>query len=616
VGGGDCDWAIGPKETAALPGFPAPTADDLAFSSLDNLLNLTTGKSSDNGNTFISPNPASTQVVGNDREWMAADPKLNSAGFATIYMIYHDVSLVDIELSISTDGGFAYVQSGPIINPIDVPQGQWQGLGAGAGNALGNIVARRDPVSGALTLYSIFQTPDSAADNVSQGAALTQNFNRVYEAVGTVTDPTPPALIPTISWRNYEVFHGPLGARYDRIFPVTTVDSAGRVYAFWTDGNHILAKTDATGAGWNPAAAPTAIPNFGADNTAMMPWAASMAAGGAAGVVDVVFYGAHGGTGAQPSPQDDPNNVWNVYMAQTVDAGATWTTSKASDHDIHRSQLCIDGLNCNLIGNRDRTLLDFFQVDVDPTNGAATIAYADDHASPGTAVMYYTRQCTGISAKTGIALVNDCVVPPPPPPLPLGNVCPGPQVADFTGDAPNNYPGGMGQNLDNLDVANVTFASAPLRSAGTTIDVTLRLVNLQAPPTAANPNIVSALWTAYFQYGTATGSSWWYVRATTNGTGGNAVARYDYGTWDGNFHVVGTLTGEFHPGPSGTFVFHLPRAAIGNPPDGAHLINTWSDTHASIAVLGNGVYFTASADRAPDAKYGSDHLVGTCKKKK
>src|SRR2546430_1682056 len=225
TGGGDCDWAIGPKETSALPTFPTPTADNVAFSSLDNLVNITTGKSSDDGNTFISPNPASTQVVGDDRMWMAADPRLNSAGFNTIFMTYHDISVVDIELSISTDGGFAYTQSGPIINNSDVPQGQWQGLGAGAGNELGNIVARRDPATGTLTLYSIFQTPDSPTDNVSQGVAGTTNFNRVYEAIGTVTDPTPPLLTPTIALRNYEIYHGPARPRYNPNFPLTRVDS-------------------------------------------------------------------------------------------------------------------------------------------------------------------------------------------------------------------------------------------------------------------------------------------------------------------------------------------------------------------------------------------------------
>jgi len=148
---------------------------------------------------------------------------------------------------VSVDGGFSYVQNAPIINNDDVPVAQWQGGGAnatGAGNELGNIVARR--TAAGLTLYSIFETPDSATDNLNQGVAATSNFNRVYEAVGTVTSDTAP---PVISWRNFEIFHGPIGARYNRIFPVTAVDAAGRVYAFWSDGNHIDYKTDATGTG-------------------------------------------------------------------------------------------------------------------------------------------------------------------------------------------------------------------------------------------------------------------------------------------------------------------------------------------------------------------------------
>ena len=166
LGGGDCDWAIGPQET--LPGTSGATDSNIAYSSLDNLANITVGKSSDGGNTFGPPNPAAAQVGGDDRMWMVPDPKLNSNGQNTVFLIYHDISLVDIEMSISTDGGQTYVQSGPIINASDVPQGQWQGLGAFAGNELGNIVARRD--SSGLKLYSIFETPDSAADNVAQGA--------------------------------------------------------------------------------------------------------------------------------------------------------------------------------------------------------------------------------------------------------------------------------------------------------------------------------------------------------------------------------------------------------------------------------------------------------------
>jgi len=591
AGGGDCDWAIGPQETSSTIS-PPPADDVLAYSSLT-LANITTGKSDDGGNSFGPPNVYSQQVGGDDRMWMAADPQLNNLGFADIFMIYHDVSgPEDIELGVSIDGGFSYIQNAPIINNSDVPPGQWQGTGlnvTGAGNELGNIVARR--TSGGLTLYSIFETPDSPADNTAQALAGTANYNRVYEAVGTVTSDTAP---PVISWRNYEIYHGPLGARYDRIFPVTDVDAAGRVYAFWTDGNHIDYKVDATGTGWNPATAPAQITNPQGVNTAIMPWVAA----GAAGIADVVFFGASGGRGVQPNPQDDPNSVWNAYFAQTTDGGASFTVSKASDHVIHKGPLCIDGLNCNLSNPpRDRTLLDFFQVSIDPTNGAADVTFGDDHAAPGTAVVYFTRQCIGTSATTGAALVNDCVAPPLPPSLPQGTTCPGPQVVDFVSDAPNNYPGGDGSNIDNLDVVNAAFATP----SSSTIQVTLTIKNLAAPPPPAN--LVSAFWTVYWTYKGTT----YYAQATTNGP----LVSYSDGTFvDGSFNFTNVISGSFTPGPNGTIVFTVPRADVGNPPKNATLSNTFADTHGSFTVFGGGLYYTAAADRGPDSGYGADYIIG------
>jgi len=603
AGGGDCDWAIGPQETS--PTIVPPSTDNLlAYSSLT-LPNITTGKSDDGGSTFGPPNPYSQQVAGDDRMWMAADPKLNSLGFADVYMTYHDVSVVEIELGVSRDGGFSYVQSGPIINPADVLPAQW---GEPSGNGLGNIVAYR-PKNGALTLFSIFVTPDSAADNASQFAAGTQNFNRVYEAVGTVTEVPAPGA-PIITWRNYEVYHGPVGARYDRIFPITAVDGAGKVYAIWTDGNNIMVKSDATGTGWSPSTAPGLIANPTGVNTTIMPWAEA----GASGIVDVVFYAATGGSGAQPSPQDDPANQWNVYMAQTIDGGSTWGVFKASDHVIHNGPICIDGLNCNLIGPRDRTLLDFFQVSIDPTNGAADIAYTDDHAAPGNAVLYFTRQCTGASATTGAALVNDCVAPPPPVTPPQGTTCPGPQILDFVNDAPNNYPAGMGQNMDNLDIENAFFGATP-----TTIEVTLTIKNLQAPPTVDNPNILSGLWTVYWQQvltANPPGSPrWWYAQATTTGTGGSALAFFSDGTFDvsADTYSDSPAMGTFNPGPNGTFVIHVPRADVGNPADGSTLTNTFADTAGAFLIASTGLRYIARADRAPDSDYGADYVVAqTC----
>ena len=591
AGGGDCDWAIGPQETSSTIS-PAPTDDDLAYSSLS-LANITTGKSDDGGNTFGPPNVYSQQVGGDDRMWMAADPRLNSGGFADIFMTYHDVAgPEDIQMGVSIDGGFSYVQNAPIINNNDVPVGQWQGAGvnvAGAGNELGNIVARR--TAAGLTLYSIFETPDSATDNTNQAIAGTANYNRVYEAVGTVAVDTAP---PVISWRNYEIYHGPLGARYNRIFPVTAVDNGGRVYAFWTDGNHIDYKADATGTGWRASKAPSQIANPSGVNTALMPWAQA----GAPGIVDVVFYGASGGNGAQPNPQDDPNNSWNAYFAQTTNGGGSFTVTSASDHVIHKGPLCIDGLGCNLSNPmRDRTLLDFFQVSVDPTNGAADIAYADDHSAPGTAVVYFTRQCTGSSATTGSALVNDCVAPAAVPPPPQGSTCPGPQVLDFVGDAPNNYPGGDGNNIDNLDVVNAFFGTP----SSSSLQVTLTIKNLAPPPPPAN--LVSAFWTVYWTYNGTT----YFVQATTNGP----LVAYNDGTFaNGNFNPTNAISGSFNAGANGTVVFTVPRADVGNPPDGVTLSQPFADTHGSFTVLGGGLYYTSAADRGPDSGYGANYVVG------
>lgn len=602
AGGGDCDWAIGPQETSPTI-TPSSTDNVLAYSSLT-LPNITTGKSDDGGTTFGPPNVYSQQVAGDDRMWMTADPKLNSLGFADVYMTYHDVTLGEIQLGVSRDGGFSYMQNGPIINPLDVLPAQW---GQPAGNGIGNIVASR-PKSGTLTLFSIFATPDSAADNVVQGAAGTSNFNRVYEAVGTVTDVAAPGA-PLISWRNYEVYHGPIGARYDRIFPITAVDGAGKVYAIWTDGNHIMYKTDATGTGWNPSVAPGQITNPLGVNTTIMPWAQA----GAAGIVDVVFYAATGGSGAQPNPQDDVNNLWNVYMAQTIDGGSTWGVFKASDHQIHKGPICIDGLGCNLsVPARDRTLLDFFQVSIDPTNGAADIAFADDSAAPGNAVLYFTRQCTGASATTGVALVNDCVAPPPPATPPQGTTCPGPQILDFVNDAPNNYPLGMGQNMDNLDIENAFFGSSP-----STIDVTLTIKNLQAPPTVDNPNYTSALWTVYWQQAATAnapgGSKWWFAQANTTPP---AEGFFSSGTFDvsaDSYSGRTSATGALTPGPNGTIVIHVPRVNVGSPADGATLTNTFADTAGAFLVAGTGLRFLARADRAPDSNYGADYFVAqTC----
>src|SRR2546430_5222922 len=119
VGGGDCDWAVGPQETSATI-TPAASDSDLAFSSLT-LPSITVAKSDDGGTTFSHPNPVATQLVGNDRMWMAADPKLNALGFANVFMTYHDVSAGNHRLNHFPDGRQTDPPQCPAVQPAEVP---------------------------------------------------------------------------------------------------------------------------------------------------------------------------------------------------------------------------------------------------------------------------------------------------------------------------------------------------------------------------------------------------------------------------------------------------------------------------------------------------------------
>src|SRR5205814_10063702 len=75
--------------------------------------------------------------------------------------------------------------------------------------------------------------------------------------------------------------------------------------------------------------------------------------------------------------------------------------SAASDHVIHTGTISTGGL----LGNADRSLLDFFQIAIDHTTHLVTIAYDDDHVSPGSAVPVFTR---GKKAASGIVTKGKC----------------------------------------------------------------------------------------------------------------------------------------------------------------------------------------------------------------
>jgi hypothetical protein len=211
------------------------------------------------------------------------------------------------------------------------------------------------------------------------------------------------------------------------IFPQLTIDTAGNLYYAWaqtqvsekspnlggeTDVFYIYSQDG--GARWSPPINLTKEPG----DTAVFPWMVA----GDPGQVDLVFYRSNTGLNPNvafvdangnpckdamdvlspapvcPEGQENPNpSVWNVYFSQSQNALNTGPNFKAvqiSDHPIHIGQVCTAGLLCTTGG--DRSLLDFFTVDVDHL-GAAHVAFTDTNNSALDRRVKFTRQISGAS---------------------------------------------------------------------------------------------------------------------------------------------------------------------------------------------------------------------------
>ncbi len=386
VGGGDCDVAT--QQSLGDGSF-----DELSVSSLS-LANLTTNKSTDGGATWSDPaNPFGMQVFGVDRQWQATDQ-----GLGAQYLTTHDLATTNIQVAVSTDGGYTYVQNTPAIDAAH------QGTATGNnGNHFGTTVVNQTTHK----IYIPFIAPGSPSETVN---------HVVYIAEGT-PDPTNP-LAP-ISWTDYQVYAGPSDQTLDHIFPAIAIDGAGSVYVAWagdtasSDTNRIQISHMVTPGDASAWTDPVFV-DTGSDHANMFPWLMA----GADGIVDVTWYGGSltgGGTSCpdgRSGTADDSNGVanncfldWTTKFAQSTDGGQTFTVSDATGV-MHTGSICDQGTACDLIGG-DRTLLDFFDMDLDSAGGA-NIAYASDVDTPGTATIMYTRQCTGVSATTGLALSRSC----------------------------------------------------------------------------------------------------------------------------------------------------------------------------------------------------------------
>lgn len=272
-------------------------------------------------------------TAGADRQWITSEG-------THVYIAYHDSansSLIHVQRS--DDDGSTWRRVG---DPI-VGQGRATGS-ATFNNTAGPIVA--DPFT--HNVYSIYTAGEPG---IQKGTSA--DFNNVFVSRSTNGGK---------SWTANLVYHAPLFTSLSNVFPALAVDPVtGKLYATWSDTHAVFFSASSDeGANWSPAITVNITPA----NTAIFPWIAAYN-----GTVDVVYYA------TTAASKDDPIAVWNVYLAQTINDGASFTQSLVSNTPNHVGVVCTEGSAC---ADRTRNLLDLFEVAINPQNARAAVIYTDD----------------------------------------------------------------------------------------------------------------------------------------------------------------------------------------------------------------------------------------------
>jgi len=326
VGGGDEDLAIGTTGLVNITSLWLGSA--------------TEGSSSDGGATWVE-NPLSTDIPGDDRQWIAAD------GQNVVYLTYKQLGadLVGTESVFvvkSFDGGKTFPQVSQVTRPE---------LGIQPGDQ-GNIVV--DPNT--HYVYTLFVGQNSP--------------NTLYMAKSTDGGQT---------WMVKQVFQAASGSLAN-VFPIIAVDAGSNLHIVYSDGTNIhLTSSRDGGATWT---VPVRVNNGPTSKTALAPWVVA----GAAGKLNITWWGT-----ADPNSLDT-NAQWRVFMAQTQNAFAQVPlfTQSATTGVMHTGAICVNGTGCP---SGTRNLAEYFAPGL-YLDGNQLIVYSDDqnNSSP---MATFTRQIGG-----------------------------------------------------------------------------------------------------------------------------------------------------------------------------------------------------------------------------
>lgn len=495
------------------------SAGNLYFADLQGLTNVSASVSTNGGKTFTSTCDAAQATVV-DRPWLSVDGNPLTTGRE--YMTVDDVSQCDPDkcglgqtganvLELTQASGLAArtqtfaplpgqqiepdgIVSGTVVNQSN---GDLYIVHTGLTDNSGKLIGGAD-ANGNTNAIIVDYFPGGFKSSTIipfSGTSLCKPYN---------TSPLAPCY-------SYTAYHAPVvGSGNATTSTVTTgqdftpmaIDRAGDIYVTWSqapvnqatgvvDGPSTIYMAASTnhGAAWSPAI--NVSQHVSGLRTNLFPWIAA----GSRGRLDIVWYG----TSALGSCPNRPcAGVWNVYMAQTLNAVSSsgrpnstpsFSTTKVSEYPNHYGDICTMGIGCST-GGGDRGLVDFLQVQVEPS-GAADVVWADSantnfQAGESSAIVAFAHQVAGPGLFAGSVTG----------PAPAFGSAPGSPASYFAG---NTFES-QAPARSNVDIVTSSFSATPGRDFDGDNDqyyqVTMRVGSLAqlVPPSMAGDTDRNLIW--------------------------------------------------------------------------------------------------------------------------
>ena len=440
-GGGDCGLASSPKKNAS-------GQYQWAYTGLGPLTNFSTGTSPNTGRTLFA-GPISESVPGVDRQWLVFTDE------QTVFLNYNQLA-AGFVVQKSTDGGYSYGPQIPITE---------------RGGRIGPLRAILDPSGDAAkaVVYFPYDFGTKVALAMSTDGGTTWGNCIVGDAEAS-----------------------PLAG-----FIVADHDKAGNIYVAYSEkgagrdtyvmpvpaANVSKCKGDTTVVGNGTKI----LINRGTTKTTVMPW---VVASGAAGRFAVAYYG----TDQEGNPDlGTLDAAWYVHVGMSLNAFAPNPEVDqilATSHPMHYDSICLNGLACTIDG-ADRTLVDYFAMDMNPVDGRLNIVYNNAAKKPDEVAGHVgnpivTTQMSGPSLlgfdlKSKRPRVRQTSSDPAGDALsPYGNLCPVPPAVPCPEPGTVNQPGAdfvdKGKPAVEVGPEIDLESGAPIADGGFT--VTMRVANL------------------------------------------------------------------------------------------------------------------------------------------